>query len=327
MGLSKSEILPRLQQLTGIEFERFIAELWELRGLETVVTAASGDRGIDIVAERSNPYSEKILIQTKRYSDATNVKGPEIQQYHSTRDQRENVDKVVVVTTSGFTDQAIDLGQDLNVKLINGNSLADLIKEMGAGDIVRKYTSPPSDAGKAPRDTLDTPSEEVSNQEVKSLPYDESNSLAAELTGIRWAETEITKKGSGLLSTNEIVEFAGYIATFRLFGRDQEWESLIEMPEEVSFITESGQKYHPMTLSPDAVPTGWQTHVLSGVAGRPDAVEIPKNSQCKYFSAVTVPRSSDIDRISIDRHEISFDLSDELSYQMRNLPMNIEELG
>ncbi|MFB6145568.1 MAG: restriction endonuclease [Candidatus Nanohaloarchaea archaeon] len=67
------------------------------------VTRASNDRGIDIVAEKEQPYHQKVLIQTKRYSKGNKVGSKEVQQYYSLKDQEDNVDQVITVTTSSFT--------------------------------------------------------------------------------------------------------------------------------------------------------------------------------------------------------------------------------
>lgn len=325
--MSEAEVQNRLQQLTGNEFEHFIADMWERQGMDTKVTAASGDRGIDIVAEKSVPYPEKTLIQTKRYSEGTAVTSEEIQQYHSTRDQRENVDKVIVVTTSRFTEPALELAHDLNVKCIDRGDLAELIQQIDASDVVEDYTSKPSEAENAPISALDTPSTKSPGNEGITTPSDENDRLAAELTGIRWVKANMKTEDEGALNTSQVVEFAGYIATFRLFGRDNKSATLIEYPEEVTFITDSGEEYHPITLAPEAVPENWQSHSTSSPTGRSDVIEIPKNSRCNYFAAVTMPRSSNIEQIRIDRYDIKFNLDEELSYQLRNLPLEIDILS
>lgn len=327
MSMSEDEILTRLQQLTGNEFEHFIADVWERQGMDAKVTAASGDRGIDIVAEKSVPYPEKTLIQTKRYSEGTTVTSEEIQQYHSTRDQRENVDKVIVVTTSRFTEPALELAHDLNVKCIDRKDLAELIQQISALDVVENYTSNQSKAKNVPNSALDTPTTKSTDSEEIYIPSDESDSLAAELTGIRWVETNINTLDGGILSRSQVVEFAGYIATFRLFGRDNEWGALIEFPEEVKFVTDNGEEYHPITLASEAVPENWRSHSTSSPTGKSDGIEIPRNSRCNYFAAVTMPRSADIEQIRIDRHNIEFTLDGELSYQLRNLPLDVDVLS
>ena len=137
-GVTTSSILQTLQQLDGHEFEHFVAELWSRRGWNTDVTAQSGDKGIDVIATKAFPYPKKHLIQTKRYRDTNSVSGPELQKYASLK-QRENVDEVVIITTSGFTNQAEVIADDFNIKLIDGETLQRLIREMSAEDLVATY--------------------------------------------------------------------------------------------------------------------------------------------------------------------------------------------
>jgi len=81
-----------------------------------------------------------VPVQVKCWGSDNKVGGPEIQQYSSLRHRQNNVDAVVVLTTSSFSRQAIEEAQDLNVKLVDGTDLYNLIRESGAEDLVRKYT-------------------------------------------------------------------------------------------------------------------------------------------------------------------------------------------
>ncbi|AEH39157.1 restriction endonuclease (plasmid) [Halopiger xanaduensis SH-6] len=137
-GRSAASILQLLQQLDGHEFEHFIADLWARRGWNTDVTSQSSDKGIDVIATKAFPYPKKVLIQTKRYRDTNSVSGPELQKYASLK-QRENVDEVVVITTSEFTNQAKVIADDFNIKLIDGKTLQRLVGEMSAEDLVATY--------------------------------------------------------------------------------------------------------------------------------------------------------------------------------------------
>lgn len=114
-----------------MEFERLIAELWSKQGWRTQVTQEIGDRGIDVVATKNNPVSEKHLIQVKRYGENNSVGSPDVQQYASLRQQEDSVDAVVIVTSSQFTTQAKEVADDLNVKLVDGNELCELINSTG----------------------------------------------------------------------------------------------------------------------------------------------------------------------------------------------------
>lgn len=137
----RSRIKEILQELDDYDFEHLIADLWADQGWKTRVHQASNDRGIDVEARRDDPFEQKHLIQAKRYSEGNKVGSEKIQQYASLRHQEENVDAVVIVTTSSYTKQAEEMAADLNLKLINGNDLVQIIQERDASDIVNGYMS------------------------------------------------------------------------------------------------------------------------------------------------------------------------------------------
>ena len=128
-----------LQQMDPYEFEHFVADLWARMGWETTVSTASADKGVDITARKSSPYDQLLLIQAKRYGPNTTVGSPDVQQYASLRHQFENVDKVLIVTTNGYSRQAREIADDLNVKLIDGDGLVELIDEYDSLDLVAEY--------------------------------------------------------------------------------------------------------------------------------------------------------------------------------------------
>ena len=136
---SSAQLKQALQKMDPYDFEYFIADLWEAMGWDTEVSSAAQDRGVDVIATKSIPYEQTTLIQAKRYGSNTTVGSPEIQQYASLEDQYAGVDKVAVVTTNEFTNQARELADRLNVKLINGNDLVGLIERYEAVELVAQY--------------------------------------------------------------------------------------------------------------------------------------------------------------------------------------------
>ncbi|WP_337653096.1 restriction endonuclease [Halomontanus rarus] len=127
------------------EFEHFVSDLWEEMGWSCKVSTASNDKGIDVRAKKANPYEQKALIQAKRYAEGNKVGSPAIQQYSSLKHQENKVDKVIVVTTSSYSRNAVELADDLNVKLIDGDDLVDLIDQEGADELVAEYIDTESD--------------------------------------------------------------------------------------------------------------------------------------------------------------------------------------
>lgn len=127
--LSEKNIKIQLQQMDPYEFEELIAEIWELQGYQTTVRQASGDRGVDIEARRQTPFSQEVLIQTKRYTDGNKIGSGEVRNYATLYQQVPEADVVVIVTSSDFTKEAKKLAKDLNVKTTNGDEISTAIKE------------------------------------------------------------------------------------------------------------------------------------------------------------------------------------------------------
>ncbi|SEH12114.1 Restriction endonuclease [Natronorubrum sediminis] len=136
---SPEQLQAVLQQMDPYDFEHFVADLWAKMGWQTEVSSEAADQGVDVVATKTTPYDQTTLIQAKRYGPNTTVGSPEIQQYASLKNQYDGVDKVVVVTTNEFTAQGRELAQRLNVKLVDGSDLVDLLGENEAAELVAEY--------------------------------------------------------------------------------------------------------------------------------------------------------------------------------------------
>lgn len=54
-----------IDQMTGFQFELYVARLYQHRGYSTTVTKGSNDLGVDVIASRSG---ERLAIQVKRHS-------------------------------------------------------------------------------------------------------------------------------------------------------------------------------------------------------------------------------------------------------------------
>lgn len=126
--------------MDNYDFEHFVANLWETMGWQTTVSQASIDAGIDVIAEKDNPYPQKKVIQAKRYAESTTVGGPDIQQYASLRTQVDGADSVIIVTSSSFTSSAEDRAKDLNVKLVDGDGLVEMVRHYDVPELVDKYS-------------------------------------------------------------------------------------------------------------------------------------------------------------------------------------------
>jgi len=132
-----------------------------------------------------------LLIQAKRYGPNTTVGSPDVQQYASLRQQFENVDKVLIVTTNGYSRQAREIAEDLNVKLIDGDGLVELIDEYESLDLVAEYLDfiEPADQtdGGDPELPDSEPTDEPDAPSTPNEPSTESRSPHSEVApSTRW---------------------------------------------------------------------------------------------------------------------------------------------
>lgn len=108
--------------MSGLEFERYCGYILEKNSFSEIkITQASGDHGIDILAEKCGI---NYAFQCKCYSN--NVGNKAIQQAHTGKDLYHR-DVAVVMTNRYFTKQAQEEAKQLGVKLWDRNKLLELI--------------------------------------------------------------------------------------------------------------------------------------------------------------------------------------------------------
>ena len=110
--------------MAGIEFEVFVAELFKKMGYKASVTKASGDQGIDVVAEKNGV---RYGIQAKCYS--SNVSNSAVQEVVAGISFYK-CDRAIVVTNNYFTSSAIDLAKANSVVLWNREMLKQKIVDL-----------------------------------------------------------------------------------------------------------------------------------------------------------------------------------------------------
>lgn len=123
------EGLKNVFELEPYDFEAFVARLFEEQNFTNVVLAGrSGDRGVDIIAK--DPDGHLTVIQCKRWIG--NVSATPIQRVHSFAITRGALRKILV-TTSDFTDQAVEEAENTSTELINGERLEQMIAQFLPG--------------------------------------------------------------------------------------------------------------------------------------------------------------------------------------------------
>ena len=115
-----------LDQLSGTEFEEFLAGLFRAQGYAAEFTAVTGDYGADLILSKDGL---RIAVQTKRYVGSVGVQA--VQEALSGRAYYQ-CDTAWVVTTSTFTINARALAGKSGVKLISRSDLGILMAQHAA---------------------------------------------------------------------------------------------------------------------------------------------------------------------------------------------------
>lgn len=136
----KTHDMSEIDRMDGFEFEEYIARvLLRLGYVKATVTKKSGDFGVDVIAVDSNNIM--VGIQCKRYGTQNLVGLSAIQEIFSATAYRD-CEKAMVITSSYFTNQAVQMAQKLGVELWNRKTLSEKIAGIGQeswNDFLSKY--------------------------------------------------------------------------------------------------------------------------------------------------------------------------------------------
>ena len=123
--LSREAVRDDINYMTGLEFEKFMADVLRQKGYLVEETKASGDQGVDLLLP--NYDGKRVAVQLKRYTGA--VGNSAIQQtfagmahYHA--------EEGWVITTGTFTKSARQIARSTRVRLIDGKELADWLVDL-----------------------------------------------------------------------------------------------------------------------------------------------------------------------------------------------------
>jgi len=111
-----------LDKLSGVEFEHFLAGLFRENGYEVQLTLASGDYGADLILSKENT---RIAVQAKRYIGSVGIQA--VQEALSGMAYYK-CNSAWVITTGTYTQNAIQLAQKSDVKLLRRVDIGKLMK-------------------------------------------------------------------------------------------------------------------------------------------------------------------------------------------------------
>lgn len=138
--ISTLDTRPNLMELSPGEFESLITNLFQAMGLDTKLTQASRDGGVDCVAFDPRPVlGGKVIVQAKRYKNTVGVSA--VRDLFGTV-HNEGATKGILVTTSGFGKAAYTFANAKPLELITGSNLLYLLQEHAG---VAAKIEPPDD--------------------------------------------------------------------------------------------------------------------------------------------------------------------------------------
>jgi restriction system protein len=132
------EIITQLKAASPVFFERVVVEVLVKMGYggsrkdAGQAIGRSGDEGIDGIIKEDRLGLDIIYIQAKKWEDT--VSRPEIQKFAGAL-QGKRARKGIFITTSGFSDGAIEFARNIDNKiiLIDGQQLAQYMIDFGVG--------------------------------------------------------------------------------------------------------------------------------------------------------------------------------------------------
>jgi restriction system protein len=140
-----------LTKMTAVEFEHFVRQLFEARGMEGWTTDRTGDDGVDAVVINRDPMVGGLtIIQAKKYTRVLGVN--HIRELVGAMDEK-RAGRGILVTTSWFASgcwtKATENGR---IELIDGPRLVYLVKEHLGKDVLVAPPARRARTWKAPQD-------------------------------------------------------------------------------------------------------------------------------------------------------------------------------
>ena len=121
-SVAPTSTLQYFADLTGTQFENLLCRLYEAMNYSVKQTGKTGDQGADLLV---NMGQNKVLIQAKCYTNRT-VGNSAVQEAVAAM-KFYGCNKAMVVTSSTFTREAVELAKANNIDLVDRKQLSELL--------------------------------------------------------------------------------------------------------------------------------------------------------------------------------------------------------
>ncbi len=129
--LDAQKSIETIQQLHWRNFEELVAEAYRRQGYRVTEGGFGADGGIDLELRKGDELTFVQCKQWKVQKVGVNV----VREMFGVL-TASNADKVIVICSGKFTQQAIDFASDKPIELLSGNELLSLVKDVQAEPII-----------------------------------------------------------------------------------------------------------------------------------------------------------------------------------------------
>ncbi|MCG7344805.1 restriction endonuclease [Sporosarcina sp. ACRSL] len=112
-----------IDNMSGYQFELYLLEFFQSQGYRAELAWLFGDHCVDLILQKED---RKIAVQCKRYQPSNKVGNEPIQEV-ATGKLRYECTEAWVITTSFYTSHAMQLANELEVRLIDRSNLIKLL--------------------------------------------------------------------------------------------------------------------------------------------------------------------------------------------------------
>jgi len=140
-SVTNTEIRAKLRDLDEQAFTRLVADLWEAQGWSTTVFSATNQVVYDVVAMRDEPDSQRLLLWTEYRPDDEQLGPRTVERWATARDSSQGADSATLVTNALLRTAAKQRAEGLEVTVIDGQDLVELLRFEGFVDRLERDTA------------------------------------------------------------------------------------------------------------------------------------------------------------------------------------------
>lgn len=132
----EKKIIDSINRFDGRDFELFMGFIFEQLGYKSTVSQATRDGGKDIILKDGKGA---IYVECKRYASQNKISRPLIQKLVGAS-VCDGIDRCYFVTTSDFTDEALEYANNcmnVEISLLNLDGILDLCKKCDYNTVAR----------------------------------------------------------------------------------------------------------------------------------------------------------------------------------------------